>query len=135
MTTENAEILSDIDKAAGGVEGEYFAANEVPKGSAAGDGGAQNSASTDAVAGVLAGGLQVTFGILAKRRGEHWALDPLMAAEAGKAYAAVINKYFPNFAAGPEFAAIAISIGIFAGPIAAEMMMKEAANDGAQPEQ
>lgn len=61
---------------------------------------------------VLAPLLQITFGIVASRRGPHWALSDGEAKEAGEAYGAVMDKYFPEVSMGPEVTAVMVTLAI-----------------------
>lgn len=76
----------------------------------------------DAISGVL----QITFGILVKVRGSHWALSPQEVTTASIAYAAVVHKYFPDMEIGPEAAAIAVTGMIVLPRIVADNTKKPA---------
>ena len=85
-----------------GVEGDY-----IP-----GDDQSQGQPKT---ADILAPMLQITFGLLAAKRGPHWKLSDLEAVEAARAYGDVIDKYWPDAAIGPEAAAVLVTLAVF-GP-------------------
>ena len=63
-------------------------------------------------ADVLAPVLQITFGLIASRRGQHWALNDGEAKEAAEAYGSVIDKYFPETTTGPELTAVIVTLAI-----------------------
>jgi len=58
--------------------------------------------------------LGVTFGLIATKAGEHWALSEDEANVAGEAYGAVIDKYFPDAGQymGVEVTALLITGGL-----------------------
>ena len=85
-------------------------------------------------ANVLAPMLQITFGLIAARRGKHWALSDGEADEAGKAYGAVIDKYLPDVAMGPEVTAVMITLAIV-GPRLGEDKRQEAKKAAAESKQ
>jgi hypothetical protein len=131
--------LADIQQAGGLFTQGDMPAAQVPAGAPA-------APNDPALAGMLGGGLVVTFSLLAKMRGDHWKLDADSANEAGAAYAAVLLKYFPNIQSGPEITAILITAALVAPRVMidkAQAAQREAeakaraqrgAADGAQPE-
>lgn len=130
--SSDAAILQDLNTAAHA--GEIFSAADMPAGAVTQQ---QGPVVDQAVAGMIAGALVVTFGLLAKQRGSHWAVDADTAQEVGTAYAIVIQKYFPAFSGGPEFAAVMITVALIAPRVlmdkAAAAAQKEAL-DGSQSE-
>lgn len=51
--------------------------------------------------------LSIGFGLVASRRGDHWALNESEATETGNAIGAVLDKYFPDLASqGVEVTAV-----------------------------
>jgi hypothetical protein len=133
--------LDDIRQAGG-----MFQPADMPAGQAVTSTAA--SAGDPALAGMIGGGLVVTFNLLAKMRGDHWALDADSANEAGEAYAAVILKYFPNIQSGPEITALLITAALIAPRIMVDKAIsaqreaekiakrqREAGADGTQSEQ
>ena len=132
-------MLADLDRAAA-AHSEIFSAADLPAGAMQSPSAPQPVADA-AVAGMISGGLVVTFNLLAKQRGAHWALDADTANEAGTAYALVIQKYFPAFQGGPEFTALLITVALIAPRVmmdkanaALEAEKAQGASDGAQPE-
>jgi hypothetical protein len=113
------QVLADLDRAAG-----EFTAEDVPGGTV-GDYPAEADAQLE---GAITGCLMVTFGLLQRVRGEHWGLGPAEAAEAGKAYAAVLNKYFPGVGGGVEVTAILVTAGL----VVPRLMMDKAAEAEAE---
>ncbi len=77
----------------------------------------------------LSGMLVITFGILARQRGGHWALAAEEAAEAGNAYAAVINKYFPEAKGGAELTAVLVTVALV-GPRVIQDQLAPPAEEG-----
>lgn len=75
---------------------------------------------------IIAPILQITFGLIASRRGAHWALTDQEAIEAGNAYGAVMDKYFPDAPMGPEVTAVIVTLAIV-GPRVGEDKRKAAA--------
>lgn len=131
--------LADMKQAGG-----LFTTADVP--ATQSTAGAPAAPGDPALAGMLGGGLVVTFGLLAKMRGDHWKLDADSANEAGAAYAAVLLKYFPNIQSGPEITAILITAALIAPRVMidkaqaaqreaeAKARAQQGASDGTQPE-
>jgi hypothetical protein len=57
---------------------------------------------------MCAGLWQMVFGVMAGRAGGHWAITPGEAEQLGKASGALLDKYAPGFAMGPEYAFVAV---------------------------
>jgi len=72
----------------------------------------------------------VVFGILAGRRGDHWALSPEESEQLGTATGAVLDKYCPDIEGGPEYALI-VAAGMVVLPRVMMDKQLEAANDEA----
>lgn len=86
------------------------------------------SAETAAMCTTLLG---VTFNhALAPRLGDHWKLADDECSALGAAYGAVLDKYFPNLRAGPEVAAIVVTLAVL-GPRV--MMTVQAAHEKTKP--
>lgn len=65
---------------------------------------------------MLTGLFDITFNnVIAPRRGAHWKMSKDESKALGVAYGAVLDKHFPDLAAGPEVTAVLISIAVF-GP-------------------
>ena len=82
--------------------------------------------------------LLLSFELIASRKGAHWKMNEEEATEAGKAYGALLDKYYPDIELGPEAAAVTVTAMIFLPRIAAdkalaaEQAKKEAAEEAAQ---
>jgi len=74
--------------------------------------------------------LSVGFGIMAGRRGSHWALSAEEAEQLGNASGALLDKYCPDIDGGPEYAFI-IAVGMVIAPRLMPDKQIEAANDEA----
>lgn len=83
------------------LEGEHITADEASA-------GAEESPQPKA-ADVLAIGLRKTFDVLAPA----WGVSDDECAMLGASYGALIEKYFPNIAVGPEAAAIGVTFAVF----------------------
>lgn len=60
--------------------------------------------------------LHITFnGLVAPKRGDHWKMSHDESKALGYAYAAVIDKYFPNLDLGVELTAIVVTVTVI-GP-------------------
>jgi|GEM_PF-1800877 len=64
----------------------------------------EQSQSSEAQAQMIAGFYSIAFGVLASRKGEHWALNEEEASALGTSTSAVLDKYAPNAAIGVEAA-------------------------------
>lgn len=53
--------------------------------------------------------LALSFAVAAARLGEHWRLSPEEAAEGGKAYGALLDKYLPGAELGVEATAVVVT--------------------------
>lgn len=76
----------------------------------------------------------VGFGIVAGRRGAHWALSDEESGQLGEAMGAVLDKYVPDMEGGPEFALV-VAAGMIVVPrimVDRQLAEQEAANDGDQ---
>jgi len=74
----------------------------------------------------------VTFNmVLAPLRGDHWKLKDEQAAEAGKAYGLLLDKYADRMDIGPELGAAIATFGLFGLPIGTEVAMARAARNQA----
>lgn len=71
-------------------------------------------------AAILKGAAQLVCSIIAKKRGDHWLLPDDQAGEFGMSCAMVIDKYAPNFAAGPEMRLGVACLVIFGGRLMAD---------------
>lgn len=108
------DILSELDaieyqaEQAEQVEGEYI-------------GGSSSEPEKPEVktAEILAPLLKITFGIIASKKGGHWALGDQEAVELGNAYGDVMDKYFPEVAVGCELTAVMCTL-VVVGPRVAE---------------
>lgn len=74
--------------------------------------------------------LSVGFGLVASRRGNHWALSDEEAEQFGGALGAVLDKYCPDIEGGPEYALI-VAAGMVIAPRFLIDKRLEAANDEA----
>lgn len=94
---------------------------------------------SEAAAGMIGMVAAGTFGVVAKKRGKHWALSAGEANEIGKCTAQAIQHYFPNFDFGPGMAmffAVAGPVAVRAAQdakIAAES--KRASRDNNSPDE
>ena len=95
------------------------------------DMGAEPEPPGPSTADVLGPMLQITFGLLAAKRGAHWALSDEEATEAGRAYGDVLDKYFPDVAVGCEVTAVMVTLAIV-GPRAMEDKRQSAMRDAAE---
>lgn len=67
--------------------------------------------------------LMITFGLVASRKGEHWALNEMEAEEAAKAYGDVIDKYYPEAKGGPEVTAVIVTLALVGPRIGRDKMI------------
>ena len=77
-----------------------------------GEGVKDQAIPTPSTADILAPMLQISFGLIAAKRGAHWALSDEEATEAGRAYGEVMDKHFPEVTVGPEITAIMVTLAI-----------------------
>jgi hypothetical protein len=104
----------------------------------------RQSAPGPKTADVIAPLLLISFGLIAARKGAHWALSEPEATEAAAAYAEVLDKYAPDVAIGPEFTAIMVTAMLVAPRLGEdkrqevkrrkEQADKQGADDGDQAE-
>ncbi len=90
----------------------------------------QNRETAEAMAQIV----YVSFTLLAKVRGPHWAIEEDDARDAGIAYGAVVDKYFPDIEIGPELAALMITAGLFGPRIAVDRATAAAAEAESEPD-
>ncbi len=102
--------LNELDQLAGEGAAEDVAGEYIP--GSDGPGPEQQQGPQHSTADVLAPVLQITFGLIASRRGQHWALSDGEAKEAAEAYGTVIDKYFPDVNTGPELTAVIVTLAI-----------------------
>lgn len=69
--------------------------------------------------------LLITFELIAARKGAHWKMDEAEAREAGKAYGALLDKYYPDMQLGPEAAAVTVTAMIFLPRVAMDKALAE----------
>lgn len=74
--------------------------------------------------------LSVGFGLVASRRGDHWALSDQESEQLGGALGAVLDKYCPDIEGGPEYALI-VAAGMVVVPRLLIDKKVKAANDEA----
>lgn len=107
------QTLADLDRAGG-----EFTEDDIP-------GGEDAPAVDPQLSGAITAALVITFGLLVRLRGDHWSLTGDEAGEAGTAYAAVIEKYFPGAGGGVEVTAILITAGIVVPRLAVDKVQQE----------
>lgn len=125
--------LNELAALAAEAAAEDATRGEYIPGSGAPEAEPQGPSTGEMVAGVLA----ITFGLVAARRGAHWNLSAAEAQQAGEAYGAVLDKYFPDMKAGPEVAAVAVTAMIVLPRLAADRAAadrEEGRTDGDQSE-
>ena len=84
---------------------------------------------------MIAGLLVITFNkFAAPRFGEHWSISGDEATALGEAYDAVLSKYFPDMAVGPEGAAVVATLGFILPRTMIHNAKKEQATKANQPE-
>lgn len=101
------------------------AAAEEPGEYIPGDGAPEAEPQGPSIGEMMAGVLGITFGLVAARRGAHWNLSAAEAKQAGEAYGAVLDKYFPDMRTGPEVAAVAVTAMIVLPRLAADRAAAE----------
>ena len=113
---EVASQMSDLDR----LQDEFDAPADPP--------GKERQAGLQASA-LFAQLFTVGFGVLATRRGSHWALQQPEASALGEAFAAVGDKYAPAFESGPEMA-LALTALVVIGPRLATDIQESRQTDG-----
>src|SRR5690606_5676487 len=89
---------------------------------------------SEETAALCASLLEVTFNqLIAPKHGAHWKLERSECDALGKAYGAVLDKYFPNLRTGPEAAAILPSADV-RGPSIAQSAQLRAQEQEANPD-
>jgi len=129
---EQARQVAELEQLAQQADGEPLGGEYVPGDEPAPDGPAGNIETGEILAPVL----QITFGVIAAKRGAHWALTDAEAVELGRAYGAVLDKYFPDAANrfGVEITAIMVTAAAF-GPRLIEDKRKAAEREARQEAQ
>lgn len=90
---------------------------------------AADAMSQDDINGMLSGLFFLTFNqVIAPRRGKHWSMTEAECVALGDAYGALIEKYFPDLRAGPEVAAVMVSITVFGPRVAQDVVLARQAN-------
>ena len=123
--SEVAEQVAELEALADQAEPEQ---EYIPK-----DEPAEGPQKPTETAEIIAPILQITFGVVAARRGAHWALTNEEAVELGRAYGAVLDKYFPDAADkfGVELTAVMVTLAAF-GPRIIEDKRKAAEEEAAR---
>ena len=75
----------------------------------------------------LRGLLDITFNGLLRVRGEHWSMDGRELTLLSKAYAAVLQKYWPDLSFGVELTAIVVTVTVIGPRIAADQALRATA--------
>jgi hypothetical protein len=105
-----------------------FYANEQPQDDTApgGEFMPKNEPPPQLGADELAFMLKLGFDLVAKRRGEHWAIDTAEAGALGEAADRVLAKYLPDLQTGPEVALMLTGAAILLPRFLADRSMREA---------
>lgn len=82
---------------------------EMDRNPAAAAAGVAESAARLETAEAITAILHISFELIAARKGAHWKMSLDEATEAGKAYGAVIDKYYPDTMIGVEVTAITVT--------------------------
>lgn len=70
--------------------------------------------------------VEVVFGVIATRRGNHWALKAEEAGMMGGALAGVLDKYAPDMKTGPEAALVVVGLLIVGPRLAVDAAARKA---------
>jgi hypothetical protein len=103
---DDGEAVADTTEQLDALEAEAEEAGEGPRGEYVGPEGQAEDMSSAELCTMLT---QTTFALVAARKGPHWELSDGEAQQAGEAYGALLDKWFPEGVAGPEVAAVMVT--------------------------
>lgn len=83
---------------------------------------------------MLTGVVMVAFNIISARRGDHWRLREVEAAELGGALGDVVNKYYPEVSLGPLPVLGGVAAAIVVPRLMVDKKIQEEASGGDQSE-